>query len=214
MEGSNIRFPFWEIAKINVRHNSLFSIIVSTIVCVVTPVMIGMENLDTISEAAMPLEMFVSLVGVTMLIPVFQPEQNGEINDLVSSKYFGTVKVYIVRILYSIALAALFIGLSALYMSMRNCEISLLLVLGTIADAVFLGSLGVLASAVCNNTVIGYMLPLLYYVLNMGAGRKLGNFYLFSMSVEKYGPKIWLFITGIVFIVLAVGCQKLRRLNI
>ncbi len=213
MEGSKTRFPFWEITKINVRHNALFPILISIIVCVVTPIMTGMENLDTSSEAAMPLEMFISLVGVTMLIPVFQPEQNVEINDLVSSKYFSAVKVYIVRILYSIALTALFVGLSALYMSMRNCEISALLVLGTIADAVFLGSLGILASAVCNNTVIGYMLPLLYYTVNIGVGSKLGNFYLFSMSVENYGPKVWLFITGITFITLAIGCQKLRRLN-
>ena len=86
-----------------------------------------------------------------------------------------------------------------------------MMALGTIADALFLGSMGMLTSAVTRNTVIGYMPPLLYYALNIGMGPKLGSFYLFSMVTGSYTAKLWLFATGILMIVAAVFYQRLRK---
>ena len=92
MNQSKGRFPVLEIAKINLRHNSLLSIAVAAVLCLLVPLLIGTSNLDQ-KSAAMPLEMFVSLIGIVLLTPVFQPEQNEEINDLVSSKYCSTERV-------------------------------------------------------------------------------------------------------------------------
>ena len=61
-------------------------------------------------------------------------------------------------------------------MKLQSCDVALVLALGTIADAILLGSMGLLTSALTGNTVIGYMPPLLYYVLNIGMGPKLGSF--------------------------------------
>lgn len=213
MNGSKEHFPVLEIAKINFRHNSLLSIAVAVVLCLLVPLLIGTSNLDQ-KSAAMPLEMFVSLIGIVLLTPVFQPEQNEEINDLVSSKYCSTERVYLIRTVYSLAAAVLLIAIFTVYMKMRSCDVMPVMALGTAADAMFLGSIGMLTSALTGNTVIGYMPPLLYYALNIGMGPKLGSFYLFSMAIGDYKAKIWLFAAGVVMMVVSLLYQKIRRRTI
>lgn len=210
MNQSKERFPVLEIAKINLRHNSLLSIAVAAVLCLLVPLLIGTANLDQ-KSAAMPLEMFVSLIGIVLLTPVFQPEQNEEINDLVSSKYCSTEGVYLIRMVYSVAAAVLLIAIFAVYMKMRSCDVTLVMALGTAADAIFLGSIGMLTSALTGNTVIGYMPPLLYYALNIGMGPKLGSFYLFSMVTGSYTAKLWLFLAGLLMMAAALFYQRLRK---
>ena len=79
------------------------------------------------------------------------------------------------------------------------------------ADALFLGSMGMLTSALTGNTVIGYMPPLLYYALNIGMGPKLGSFYLFFMITGNYTAKLWLFTAGLAMIAAALFYQRLRK---
>lgn len=210
MNQSKERFPVLEIAKINLRHNSLLSIAVAAVLCLLVPLLIGTANLDQ-KSAAMPLEMFVSLIGVALLTPVFQPEQNEEINDLVSSKYCSTERVYLIRTVYSVVAAVLLIAIFTVYMKMRSCDVTLVMALGTAADAIFLGSIGMLTSALTGNTVIGYMPPLLYYALNIGMGPKLGSFYLFSMVTGSYTAKLWLFLAGLLIMAAALFYQRLRK---
>ena len=210
MHVSKKRFLVLEIAKINLRHNALLSIAVAVLLCLVTPFLIGTANLDH-NSAAMPLEMFVSLIGVVLLTPVFGPEQNGEIDDLVSSKYCSTAKVHLIRTVYSTGIAALLIGIFTVFMKLQSCDVTPVLALGAIADALFLGSMGMLTSAVTGNTVIGYMPTLLYYALNIGMGPKLGCFYLFSMATGSYTAKLWLFAAGILMMAAALFYQRLRK---
>lgn len=210
MHSSKKRFPILEIAKINIRHNALLAIAVAVLLCLVTPLFVGTANLDC-NSAAMPLEMFVSLIGVVLLTPVFQPEQNEEIDDLVSSKYCSTAKVHLIRTVYSTGIAALLICIFTVSMKLQSCDVTPVLAFGTIADALFLGFMGMLTSAVTGNTVIGYMPPLLYYALNIGMGPKLGSFYLFSMVTGSYTAKLWLFIAGILMMAAALFCQRLRK---
>lgn len=207
---SKKRFPVLEIAKINIRHNALLSIAVAVILCLVTPLFIGTANLDRTS-AAMPLEMFVSLIGIVLLTPVFQPEQNEDIDALVSSKYCSTAKVYLIRTVYSAGIAALLIILFSVFMKLQSCDVVLVLALGAMADAIFLGSMGMLTSALTGNTVIGYMPPLLYYALNIGMGPKLGSFYLFSMATGNYAAKLWLLAAGLLMTALSLTAVKLRK---
>lgn len=212
MYHSKKRFPILEIAKINIRHNSLLSIVVAIILCFLTTLLIGTTNLER-NSSAMPLEMFVSLIGIILLTPVFQPEQNEEINDLVSSKYYSTTKVELIRVMYLVGVIVLLISVFALYMKIQNCDITIILIFGAVADAIFLGSMGMLASALTGNTVIGYMPPLLYYALNIGMGAKLGHFYLFSMSIGNYIGKIWMFAAGVLIIIVSLLCQRFCRRN-
>jgi len=200
----------WEIAKINLRHNGLFSVAAAAILCILTPLLIGTACLDQ-RDSALPLEMFLSLTGPILLTPVFQPEQNAEIDDLVSSKYHSTIKVYLVRTACAVLAAGLLIAVFSLYMAARGCHITPVLVLGTMADAIFLGSVGMLTSALSRNTAVGYLPLFLYYALNIGMGPKLGCFYLFSMTVGQYTPKLWMFVTGAFLIAGSLACQTIRR---
>ncbi|MDE7308242.1 MAG: hypothetical protein K2N61_06185 [Lachnospiraceae bacterium] len=201
---------YLEIAKNNLRHNSLLSVIAAVILCLLVPLFIGTANLDKLS-AAMPLEMFVSLIGVILLTPVFGPEQNEEIRDLTAVKYFGIRKIYCIRTVYSAVIIVLLIGLFFIYMNIQNCEVTPMLAFGTIADALFLGGMGMFVSAVSDNTVIGYMPPLFYYALNFGMGEKLGKFYLFSMAAGEYKAKLWMLAAGVLLIFAALFYQYVRR---
>ena len=174
------------------------------------PIIDGTANLDRY-ESAVPLEMFFSLIGIVMLTPVFAPEQNADIDDLVSSKYVGTVKIYLIRTVYSIIVVALFTGLLSVYMSIRNCDVTPELMAGTLCDAVFLGSLGMVTSSICNNTVIAYMIPLVYYALNYGMGDRLKKYYLFSMAAGEFEPKIWMLITGILLITASILLRAAQK---
>ena len=210
---SKERLPMWEreasIAKINLKHNMRLSVLVAAAVGLLAPAIFGTANLDR-EASAVPLETFVSLIGIILLTPVFQPEQNEEINDLVSSKYVSQEKVCLIRTVCAAAALTVMIALFCAYMGMRGCDVTLAAAAGTVANAVFLGSLGMMASALCGSTVIAYMIPMVYYALNYGMGARLGNYWLFSMRAGDYGPKAWLFVTGML---LAAASLAVRRLK-
>lgn len=186
------------------------SILVSAFILILTPIIFSTANLDQAASAT-PLEMFVSFIGIVLLTPVFLPEQNAEIHDLVASKYISTNIIYLIRTAYAIALLLAFIGLFGIYMRLQNCDVPVLLLIGTAANAVFLGSLGMLTAAFAGNTVIAYMMPLLYYALNYGTGSKLGNYYLFSMSHLDFRPKIWLLLTGLLLIAASLIINGIKK---
>lgn len=212
MKSSDLKkpFPILEIAKINIQHNALLSIIVCIVIIILTPIIVGTANLDS-NTSALPMEMFVSLIGIAILTPIFQPEQHSDINDLVSSKYINTTTIYIIRTIYSIIFLTIFISLFSVYMYIRHCDITLWLIIGTISDAIFLGSLGMIASSICNNTIIAYMVPTIFYALNYGMGSKLKNFYLFSMTMGQFTPKMWMLATGILLIITAILLKEIQK---
>lgn len=194
----------------NIRHHAMLSILVVVIILLITPILFGTSQLD-LTESAILLEMFVSLIGIVLITPVFQPEHDDAIRELVSSKYVSTNLVYFIRMTYAAILIIVFTGVFAVYLRMRQCDITFLLYLGTVANAVFLGALGMMTAALTNNTVIAYMIPLVYYALNYGAGDKLGNYYLFSMCISDFTPKLWLGTTGILLIFSALIIKKVER---
>lgn len=183
---------------------------VSAAIIAIAPIIFGTANLDA-RASAVPLEMFVSLVGIVLFTPIFQPEQNNEIDDLVSSKYVSTMKIFLIRTGCATSILTVLIILFGIYMRFQECDISILLLIGTIANAVFLGSLGMITAAVTDNTIIAYMIPMVYYTLNYGVGNKLGKYYLFSMSVEDFGPKIWLFVTGVLLILASLLVKQIKK---
>ncbi len=202
--------PVLQVVKINLKHNAALSIVISICIIIITPIIFGIANLNR-TDSAIPLEMFVSLIGIIFLTPIFQPEQNNEIGDLVSSKYISTNLIYFIRTIYAVFLSIIFIGSFVVYMSIQKCDITFLLFIGTVANAIFLGSLGMITAALTENTIIAYMIPLVYYMLNYGAGSKLGNYYLFSMYIPDFKPKVWLLITGILFIFLSLIVKKFKK---
>ncbi len=199
--------PILEIVGINLRHNTFLSVIVSVAIIMITPIIFGTANLNQ-TESAIPLEMFVSLLGIVLFTPIFQPEQNHEIADVVFPKCVSMNVIYLIRAVYTFVFLIAFISLFGVFMRLQKSDVTFLML---IANAVFLGSLGMLAAALAGNTIVAYMIPMVYYMLNYGAGRKLGNFYLFSMRTYNYQPKIWLLTTGIILVFLSLLIERLKK---
>ncbi|GFI46025.1 hypothetical protein IMSAGC019_01338 [Lachnospiraceae bacterium] len=197
----------WQIAKVNLRHNFLPLLLLSGVVLLVAAVLFGTVGLDPVAAAA-PLELLVSTIGIILLVPVFEPEQNHGIEDIVAAKYVDCIYVYIIRAMYSVIGLALLILLFCGYLLAGGCEISFALIFGTLADGMFLGSIGLLAAAVAGNLPAAFMAPVLYYGLNFTVRNKLGVFNLFSMMGGDYGPNIWLFLVSIGMLAAAVGVKR------
>lgn len=197
------------IGKVNLKFNLPVPLSLSAVLLFLSPLFIGIQNLGPL-ESAKVLEYYLVFLGVILLPPVFLPEQNREIRDLTDSKYTGAWVVYGIRVLE--ALGAL-MALLALYMAAMkggNCQFDFgKLYLGTLATMVFLGGMGILLYALTDQVVIGYMIPILYYILCISAGSdKLGMFYLFSMSQGEFGAKAVLGAAGILMIGIGIWIRN------
>lgn len=195
---------YFEIAKANIRHNFLPQFALVFLIFIFAPIIFGITGLDS-KASAVPLEMFVSLIGIVLLTPIFAPEQNEEIKDTVESKYISTITVYLIRIFISILIMVFLIGIFVFIMRLNGCDVSFKLAYGTFATALFVGAIGFAAYGISNNIAVGYMLPILYYALNFTGGNKyLGNFYLFSMTKESYSEKVWPLLSGVLLMILTM----------
>ncbi len=210
MENASVGLQVWPIAKSNLRHNFAPHFLLALVLLLLTPVLFGVANLDRMASAV-PLEVFVSLTGIILLTPVFQPEQNPEIEETVQARFVSGVSVYLIRIAYSLAALTLLIGGFAAYMWFCGCAVDRGLVCGAVSNAVFLGGLGMAAAAATCNTAVSYMAPMVYYALNFTGGGKLGVFYLFSMMSGSGSAKGWLFGAGAALIALSVLMKWLVR---
>lgn len=180
------------------------------ILLLLIPVLVGTANLDT-DTSAVPMEMFVSLIGIIMLTPVFRPEQDTDIDDLISSKYVSPVKIYVLRIVCSIVIIILLIGAFGAYLRFQNCDVTWKLLVGTAADALFLGSLGMVSASVSDSTVMAYMLPAVYYAANCSAGGSLSKYYLFSMTTGDFTPKLWMLATSVILTAASIVLKYMQR---
>lgn len=97
-------------------------------------------------------------------------------------------------------------------MLLNDCHFTVgAFIFGTFATAYFLGSLGFAAYSLFDNMVVGYMLPLGYYMLNLFSGPELGNFYLFSLANGSLSEKCWLFGGGVTLFAFGIVYGSLVR---
>lgn len=165
----------------------------------------GVENLDS-RRTAQVLEVYISLLGIIILIPIFLPEQNKNIKDLVETKQTAMLEVHIIRLLEEILCLSICIASFLIYLKYGNCDFPFFkFYCGSMAGAIFLGGMGIASYAFFDNIATAYMFPLVYYIINFGSGKKiLGNFYLFSMTQGSFIEKYYLFITGMVLIIVGI----------
>lgn len=201
------------IAKSNLKHNFLLHVIVALFLLCLTPFIFGISNLDAATSAS-PLEMFVALIGIVLLTPVFMPEQHKDISDLVETKYTSQTGIYFVRTFTAMVTLLVMILCFVVFMRFNESTFPLLkYVIGTFSGAVFLGALGMFFSGISDNIAVGYMIPLFYYAFNMSAGSKyVGNLYLFSMSSkDSFEEKYWLMGTAILLVIITLLIKKMTR---
>lgn len=196
--------------SINLKHNFLPHLIVALLIALLTPIIFTITSLDE-RLAAQPIEMLLSLTGTALLTPIFLPEQNENIRDIIRSKRTDYVNVCIMRIIYSVIVLAFIIGGFVMMMSFCESNVTFRHFVGGFASALFLGSLGFLVAGVSRNAPVGYMVSLIYYIVNFAMKDKLGNLFLFSMYAGSFKEKYCLLLASVILLTAGVLSSKIKK---
>lgn len=179
------------ILSVNLKHNFIPHLLIALVIAFLTQCLFGIAALNA-REAAQPLERMLSLTGIVLLTPIFLPEQNENIRDLIRSKRTDYLAVCFVRLLYSIFFLAVIIGIFTFMMLCKESKVTIQHFIGSFSSALFLGSLGFFFAGITQSTITGYMVSAIYYIANYSLKKELQNFYLFSMSAGSFTEKYWL----------------------
>ena len=200
------------VARENQKHNLWIPFLICILLLIVSPLFLGIENL-TEPETAKVLEYYAVFISIILLPAVFLPEQDKDIRDLLSSKYMPVAKLYGIRMTQAIIYLMLLLGIYMCVLKAGNCEFAFLkLYMGELATMVFLGGMGIFFYALTDQVVVGYMIPLLYYMLNITISpNKIKAFYLFSMSIGKYEWKWTLGMAGVVLLAAGIAIRSKRK---
>ncbi len=197
-----------KILSVNLKHNFILPFLAGIGVFLLAFLLFGVTKL-TEREAAQLLELVVCWVGPVLLTPVFLPEQDQGIRDVIRSKKVNYLKICAVRVGYSVAALTASISAFVAILWLGGSCVGGRLLFGAVATALFLGAVGFLAAGISDNAVVGYMVAMMYYLMNYGLREKLGVFYLFGMRGGEDDGKIWLFL-GSCGLILAVFGIKAR----
>ena len=200
------------VARENQKHNLWIPFLICILLLIVSPLFLGIENL-TEPETAKVLEYYAVFISIILLPAVFLPEQDKDIRDLLSSKYMPVAKLYGIRMTQAIIYLMLLLGVYMCVLKAGNCEFAFLkLYMGELATMVFLGGMGIFFYALTDQVVVGYMIPLLYYMLNITISpNKIKGLYLFSMSIGKYEWKWTLGMAGVVLLAAGIAIRSKRK---
>lgn len=199
-----------KVVSSDVRHNFLPHYLAAVGLLLITPVVFGLAGLSE-RMAAQPLEIISPLIGTVLMTPVFMPEQNEVICDVVRSKKTSHILVCFLRLVCAVVLTVALVGLLSAYMRYNESKVTARLFLSAAGSGIALGSLGFFAAAVGDNSVIGYMVSLSYLLMNMFMRSKLGVFDLFTFTGGKTDVNIWLYVTAVVLVALALLLRRVMR---
>ncbi len=178
------------------------------------PLIMGLSNLNQ-PQVAKIMEMYLSFIGMILLLPTFIPDINPDIKDLIRSKKEAMPVIHLLRTMEAIAVIVI-LGAGFLFLLRKeNCIFSFEIMLYILlANGFFLGGLGMLIFSITDQVVFAYMIPLIYYVVNIGGlGKKFNMFYLFSMQMNLITPKHYLMISGLLFIAGSILIAKYEGAN-
>lgn len=202
----------YEIARVNWKHNLLVHCCLALVFCLLAPMIMGLKNLEELQVAKI-IEMYLSFLGVILLIPLFIPDGNRDIRDLIASKRFSITGVRLIRLIQSVIILMLVL-LAFLYtLKQGNCTFHYgRCFYVAVANCVAMGGLGLLFYSVTDQIVLAYMMPFAYYIISLGAGRKyLKEFWLFSFSAGRIEDKKYILFAGTVLIIVALFIKWKRR---
>lgn len=171
---------FAKILSVNIKHNFSVHFILAVIVAVLTPVVFSISSLDA-RASAQPIEMLLPFIGTILLTPIFLPEQNQEIRDVIRSKKTDYLIVCLIRVIYSVTAVMLITVIFVLAMKYCECDVTWKHFISSLASSLFMGTVGFSVAGLSNSVSSGYMASMVYYAANIGLKDKLGICYLFSM---------------------------------
>ncbi|MDE5763390.1 MAG: hypothetical protein K2I00_00265 [Ruminococcus sp.] len=199
---------FAKILLVNLKHNFLIHFLIAVAVAVLTPLVFSISALDS-RASAQPLECLLPFIGAFLMIPVFMPEQNPEIRDVIRSKKTDYLLVCLIRVIYSVVAVALITGIFVFVMRYCECNVTWKHFVGSFASSLFMGTTGFAVAGLSGSVSAGYMTSMVYYAANIGLKDKLGICYLFSMySGEKFSGKYLLILISLIIISLVFFILK------
>lgn len=198
------------LVKTDLLRNLPLHFLLALSVLLLTPLLFGVTGLDA-REAAQPLEFFVQLTGIVLLTPLFLPEQDEAVGDVVKARPTSPALIWGTRALCSTVALALCIAGFLLYMRACGSAVDLRHFASVFSSALFLGGLGALSWALLGNVACAYLLPILYYAVNLFAGKRLGVWNLFPMMMGASIPLWPRLLAGILLLTAAVWWKSRRR---
>ncbi|MCR4794833.1 MULTISPECIES: hypothetical protein [Ruminococcus] len=194
----------------DVKHNFFLHYLLALVILLASPIFFSLSELDS-RLAAQPLEAYVPLIGIVLMTPVFLPEQNESIYDVVRSKKISHNIVCFMRLMCSLIMIIVMIGVYVLCMKHCNSQVTLRHFFGSVVSAVALGTVGFAFAGVSGNVIIGYMASVIYYVMNFSLGKKLGDIYLFSMMYNSFDEKKIILLLSAVMMIVVFPLRKLIK---
>ena len=99
--------------------------------------------------------------------------------------------IHLIRLAENLLFLLVFVGAGALFLKCNGCEFPFWSYFaGTAAGALFLGGLGMFFYSVTDNAAVGYMVPLVYYMINFSGDKYVKNFYLFFHGRGRFRSEI------------------------
>lgn len=199
---------YCKIGKSQIRHNVWIHLLICAAMLLLSPLVLGLENLDAVQSAKV-VETYVALIGIILFTPVFLPEQNKDLRDLIASKFTKITEIYSIRIFLSLVAALILTFSYIMVMKSGNCQMEAgKYFFGTMAEIIMFGGLGIFAYGISDNLIIGYMAPLVYYAAAIGMGAKyMKKLYPFGM-LSDFQTKYWLLIVGVILMVVGVAVRS------
>lgn len=169
-----------KILGVNLRRNFLPHFLAAVFIIIAFTLLMGISALNEV-QSARPVEMVMPIVGVILLTPVFHPEQDENIRDVVRSKRTSYRAICVLRVAYSVFFLGLLCGGFVYIMRLCESAVTVRHFIGGFASGLFLGAIGFFFAGISRSVIVGYMSSLIYYAANYAFGRRI-IFDLFSMT--------------------------------
>lgn len=201
-----------EISRVFLRFHFSPFLVISFLLTLLFLLFFGIENL-LFMESAIVFERFFPMIGLILFIPLFLPDYDQNILEVVQTKKTSYFKILFIRFV-QIFIALLFIITICLIMfHLKNSEIQFgLFLFGGIADVFFLSGLLCLFFSFTMHPVTSLIAPIAYYIICLFTGDKYFRiFYFFTLVNEDFRSKLLLLTVGIILIIISCFVVNNRK---
>lgn len=154
----------------NLRLNVKRTLLPAMLLLLIIPIIYGTSHLDSVKSADC-LERMAALIGLPLFVPLLKPEQDGDLEAMIALRPFPYRAIIALRTALSAACA--FALILVFEGSLRICGCSFPVfsyAIRTLAAAIALGFVGLLASAVSGSTAAGFLVSFCWYCVLQTTG--------------------------------------------
>ena len=193
------------IVRKELKYNVLKPILISTIVFFIIFLFFGFTRISKDNMINI-MEGFLPLIGIILITPIFEQEQDFGIEQIIRTRRANFAETLIFRTIVRVLIYIVITIIFAIILENGNSYMNYGKILPqSIGIGILYGGLGVFFFGTTFNLIIGYLIPILYFMGNMFLGyEKMKIFYLFRLKMDmdlQYG---YYFLIGIILIIVGV----------